>query len=179
MPGPYGRRAFPFPGQAAEPIFLTCCQDGWLARGWFCRWCGRDEESGRQETARGIYDGRSNDWSDMPSHCECGYELQGWNNLNVTSCGSCYWVLTRQFVRHLLEVIGPWSHIHERIFIFLIESRTYSDTESNDAMSRAEDLAEVRLYGLHSMNAGIPNIHTCICNRCQCKCVRSRFCHGT
>ena len=66
----------------------------------------------------------------------------------MASCGSCYWVLTRQLVRHLLEVIGPWSHIHERIFIFLIESRTYGDSLSNDARYRAEDLAEVRLYGL-------------------------------
>ena len=126
----------PGPEQAV-PWFRTCCQDGWLARGWFCRGCGRDEASGRHIAARGIY-GCLGCWQmSCLSQCVCGRELPV-RNWHYFSCPSCYWVLTRQLVRHLLEQFGQWSHIHERIFSFLIE----------DWFPRSKGLAEVRKHGL-------------------------------
>ena len=66
---------------------------------------------------------------------------------NCVSCPSCYWVLTRQLVRHLLEQFGPWSHIHESIFIFLIQER-FGVMRRNDAGYRLMSFAEVWQHGL-------------------------------
>ena len=65
---------------------------------------------------------------------------------DYVSCRSCYWVLTRQLVRRLLEVFGPWSHIHELIFLFLIESRLLH--------WELLGFAEVRQHGLLQSAAG-------------------------
>ena len=109
----YGR---PGPEQAG-PWVRTCCQDGWLARGWFCRWCGRDQFWGGQGILRGIYGAVLHSPMLCRKYCVCGNQLPifDWKYI---SCRSCYWVLTRQLVRHLLEQFGPWSHIHDSIFIF-------------------------------------------------------------
>ena len=123
----------PGPEQAG-PWVRTCCQDGWLARGWFCRCCGRDSASGRHIARLGIY---GYYWSLCVSQCVCGRVLP-LHNWNSVSCPGCYWVLTRQLVRHLLEQFGPWSHIHERIFSFLID-------EGSDWLT---GFAEVRQHGL-------------------------------
>ena len=144
-PGPYGGSD---PDQA-EPWVRGCCQDGWLAKGWCCRWCGRDEDSGRQGAARGIYGGRANyRESGLESlYCACGLKVP-YTKWNYASCRSCYWVLTRQLVRRFLKVFGPWSQIHDGIFLFLIETRFNHEDPSTDALYRADGLAEVRQHGL-------------------------------
>ena len=125
----------------------TCCRGAWLLQGWLCRYCGRDAEIGPEEAARGIFGGRSHDWNDMPSFCECGWELRGWTNFNYSSCGSCYWVLTMQLVRRLLQDFGPWSQIHDNIFECLLEPPCYGVRPAEAASERAKDLESVRLYG--------------------------------
>ena len=142
MPGPSGRSS----DAPAEPWVRTCCLDGWLQRGWSCRRCRRDAHSGRRAAARGIYGGRANDCWGMPSQCACGREL---HSFNYASCRSCYWVLTRQLIRRFLDLLGPWTPLHEHIFSFLIEARTFlGDPRGEPAKYRAEDLLEVRLCGL-------------------------------
>ena len=106
--------------EEAGPWVRTCCKDGWLERGWFCRWRGRDKLSGAKAGVRGIYGFRFRWPVHIRSHCVCGHEIPALQGKYV-SCPSCYWVLTRQLVRHFLEQFGPWSHIHESIFIFLME----------------------------------------------------------
>ena len=144
-PGPYGGSD---PDQA-EPWVRGCCQDGWLAKGWCCRWCGRDEDSGRQGAARGIYGGRANyRESGLESlYCACGLKFP-YTKWNYASCRSCYWVLTRQLVRRFLKVFGPWTQIHDSIFLFLIETRFNHEDPSTDVLYRADGLAEVRQHGL-------------------------------
>lgn len=113
------------PWRHEEP--RTCCTDAWIARAWFCRWCGRDWLTGRHSTAYGIYGGRDNNWQDPPSHCACGWELWAWTNFNYSCCGSCYWVTTIQLVQHLHAKFECWwSKIHERFFDFLIEPAVFS-----------------------------------------------------
>ena len=77
-------------------------------------------------------------------YCVCGQELP-WFDWRCIFCRSCYWVLTRQLVRHLLEQFGPWSHIHESIFIFLIQAHAVMRRTS--AGHRFMTFAEVRQHG--------------------------------
>ena len=86
VPGPYGSPGW----ELFVPEGQTCCTEAWLARGWFCRWCGKDETTGYCEAASGIYGGLFWDVYDHQSYCECGWELHGWTNLSLASCGSCH-----------------------------------------------------------------------------------------
>ena len=149
--GPYGRRG----RNQAESWVRTCCLDSWLTRGWFCRWCGRDEDSGWQGAARGVYGtrGKEMDFSRDSLRCACGWRFRSlWN---WGSCRACYWVLTRQLVRRFVERFGSWSHIHDSIFRFLIETHWSGGDHSTDAMFRADVLAEVQQQGL-LLRIGLP-----------------------
>ena len=133
-----------------ESWVRKCCQEGWLARGWFCRWCGRDEDSGWQGAARGIFGDRAKEREDVRrgfGYCACGCCLGfDWN---YGSCRACYWVLTRQLVRRLLELCGSWSPIHDRIFLFLIGPQIRGRLgQVTAARSQMDGLAEVRLLGV-------------------------------
>ena len=130
VPGPYGSPGW----DRFVPEGQTCCTEAWAARGWFCRWCGKDHATGSEEAARGIYGGRFWDFWGMPEHCECGEELRGWTNFNLASCGSCWWVCTQQLVGRLLQLLGPWSPIHDCIWMCLIEPPQWN-------CSREEELA--------------------------------------
>ena len=118
---------------------------------------GRDEGSGRREAAGGIYGGRANDreFGQECDGCACG-EYFRWTNWNHASCRSCYCVLTRQLARRFLELFGSWSDIHDRIFIFLIETQFIGEDPSTDALYRADGLAEARRCGLPKGNGGLP-----------------------
>ena len=127
-----------------------CCQEGWLARGWFCRWCGRNEDSGWQGAARGIFGDRAKEREDVRrgfGYCACGCCLGfDWN---YGSCRACYWVLTRQLVRRFVERFGSWSHIHDSIFLFLIGPQIRGRFgQITAARSQMDGLAEVRLLGV-------------------------------
>ena len=116
VPGAYRRST---PGEA-EPWVRTCCLDSWLSRGWFCRWCGRDQDSGREGVVQGIYGNRQGAEVHRPYKCSvCGTSLP--STINSGSCRACYWVLTRQLVRRLVARFGRWSEIHDSIFCFLTE----------------------------------------------------------
>ena len=130
----------------AEPWVRTCCQDMWLGLGWFCHWCGRSQDWGTETTAQGIYGGRDNDIMESPLQCECGCRLA--QQFNYTSCRGCYWVITRHLVRRFLAVLGPWSHLHEHIFSYLIEPRLRRAPSRGSVGSRAGDLVDVRQCGL-------------------------------
>jgi len=119
MPGPYG---WLWPADDVR----FCCRDSWLARGWFCRWCGRDDHSGTELATWGVYGSRSSDIHVAPSWCECGWELQGWRYFNWASCGSCWTVCTRQLVHRLWELLDYWSEPHELIFAFLVDTPAYT-----------------------------------------------------
>ena len=126
------------------PEGQTCCTDAWLTRGWFCRWCGRDETTGFSEASSGIYGGLFWGFVDHPSYCECGWELQGWTNFNLASCGSCWWVCTKQLAGRLLQLFGPWSDIHDSIWMCLIESPTWGVAREDAVAARAWMLDRVR-----------------------------------
>ena len=154
VPGPYG-----WHGPAlAQPVVRACCRDAWVARGWFCRWCGRDSYSGWQETARGIYGGLHKDWEDMPDHCACGSRLRSWQN--YAACGGCYWVITIQIVRRFHNLFRGWSEIQELIFMCLIDSALCCQTDSEEATYREQDLQDVRRYGLQLGNSLQASIRT-------------------
>jgi hypothetical protein len=51
VPGPYG---WPAEESSAHQV-RSCCKDSWLADGWFCRWSGRDEQTGSEQASWGIY----------------------------------------------------------------------------------------------------------------------------
>ena len=117
VPGPYGWPAEEWPAHQIR----SCCKDRWLSGGWFCRWCGRDEQTGREQASWGIYgSGYNLGW------CECGLKFcQRWNYLNWSSCGSCWMVVTHQLVKFFLKLIGPWAEVHDLIFKFLVDSPTW------------------------------------------------------
>ena len=140
VPGPYGSPGW----ELLVPEGQTCCTEAWLARGWFCRWCGKDETTGYCEAASGIYGGLFWDFDDHPSYCECGWELQGWTNFNLASCGSCWWVCTKQLAGRLLQLFGPWSDIHDSIWMCLIESPTWGVAREDAVAARAWMLDRVR-----------------------------------
>jgi len=147
VPGPYGRRGW----ERLVPEGQACCTEAWLARGWFCRWCGRDEETGSKQAARGIYGGLSWDFFDCPSSCECGWELRAWGNFNLASCESCWWICTLQLKASLIRLLGGgWSQIHELIWMFLIEAPQWGCGRKEAVAARTWMLARIRNYGLQS-----------------------------
>ena len=147
VPGPYGGRGW----ERLVPEGQACCTEAWLGRGWFCRWCGRDEETGSKQAARGIYGGLSWDFFDCPSSCECGWELRAWGNFNLASCGSCWWICTLQLKARLFRLLGGgWSHIHELIWMFLIEAPQWGCDREEAVAARTWLLARIREYGLQS-----------------------------
>ena len=147
VPGPYGRRGW----EAFVPRGQVCCTEAWLARGWFCRWCGRDEETGSKQVARGIYGGLYWDFFECPSFCECGWELRAWGNFNLASCGSCWWICTLQLKARLFRLLGGgWSPIHELIWMFLIEAAQWGCDQKEAAAARTWMLARIRDYGRQS-----------------------------
>ena len=110
VPRPYG---YP-PEQPAHQV-RSCCKDSWLARGWFCRWCGRDELTGFYNTHRGIY-GSCHPFvaGSLGSWCACGFKFpERWLYFNWTSCGSCWMVMTQQLIRFFAKWIGPWSEAQD------------------------------------------------------------------
>ena len=130
------------------PCFLPedqrCCQLAWLAHGWSCKVCGASSRSGSYWAARGIYGGRFLT-STPPWWCECGSELG--NNKNMSSCGSCWWLCTVQLVCWLMELLGPWSEIHDNIWTCLVEVPHWGYGLLEADRSRQIVLAEVREYG--------------------------------
>jgi len=148
VPGAYRRSS---PGEA-EPWVRTCCLDSWLSRGWFCRWCGRDQDSGREGAVQGIYGNRQGAEVHRPYKCNiCGTSLP--STINSGSCRACYWVLTRQLVRRLVARFGRWSEIHDSIFCFLTEPHFILENDPRfhawfRARFRVDVLAEVRQHGL-------------------------------
>jgi hypothetical protein len=139
VPGPYGQ-----PG-GDRLVFAgeLCCTDSWLARNWFCRWCGRDGVTGSDKAALGIYGKR---WAgrDGPSHCECGWPLLGWTKFNLSACGSCWWVCTQQLGSHLIHLLGAWSQIHETIWMYLLVPPQWGFPPENDARAMAWMVARIR-----------------------------------
>ena len=124
-----------------------CCEPAWLSRGWCCRSCGKTGDAGSFQAACGIYGGRFWARAYMPSGCECGWELKGWNNFNWASCGSCWWVCTVQLVSRLMELLGPWSEIHDCIWLCLIESPQWGVDLEEAMLAQLILLAQVREYG--------------------------------
>ena len=143
VPGPYGRPGW----EALVPSGQSCCKEAWLARGWFCRWCGRDEATGSKQAARGIYGGLINSFYDCPDFCECGWELRAWGKFNLASCGSCWWVCSLQLNTWLCRLLGGgWSSIHELIWMFLIEAAQWGCDKQEAAATRNWLLARIRDY---------------------------------
>jgi len=92
----------------------SCCKDSWLADGWFCRWCGRDERSGHQKASWGIYGSGYRLTKKTLGWCECEWKFcQRWNYFNWSSCGSCWMVMTHQLVKCFLKLFGPssWGYL--------------------------------------------------------------------
>ena len=58
-------------------------------------------------------------------------------------------------MRRFVERFGSWSHIHDSIFRFLIETHWSGGDHSTDAMFRADVLAEVQQQGL-LLRIGLP-----------------------
>ena len=122
VPGPYG---WPAEEWSAHQV-RSCCKDSWLADGWFCRWCGRDERSGFQKASWGIYGSGYRLTKKTLGWCECGWKFcQRWNYFNWSSCGSCWMVITHQLVKLFLKLFGPWEEVHDLIFKFLIDSPSW------------------------------------------------------
>ena len=97
----------------------------------------------------GIYGNRARQGEDGRRHecCGCGSQFL-WES-NSDSCRACYWVLTRQLVRRLVERFGRWSEIHDRIFRFLTEPHIHRGNDPrSEARYRVDVLAEVRQHGL-------------------------------
>jgi len=152
VPGPWGSRGW----ERFVPEGTRCCEEAWLARGWFCRWCGKDGDTGTFEAARGIYGGISRDFMDMPSWCECGWELRGWVNYNLASCGSCWWACTQQLVAFFLKLLGPWSEIHDNIFLCLIEGPCWAARPADEEADILWMLEQIREFGLSIACKSVP-----------------------
>ena len=139
------------------PEGTRCCEQAWLARGWFCRWRGKDSDTGTFEAARGIYGGISRDFMDMPSWCECGWELRGWVNYTLASRGSCWWVCTQQLVAFFLKRLGPWSEIHDNTFLCLIEGPCWAARPADEEADILWILEQIREFGLSVACKSVPD----------------------
>ena len=97
---------------------------------------------------QGIYGNRQGAEVHRPYKCSvCGTSLP--SKINSGSCRACYWVLTRQLVRRLVERFGRWSEIHDRIFRFLTEPHIHPGNDPrSEERCRVDVLAEVRQHGL-------------------------------
>ena len=68
-------------------------------------------------------------------------------NKNMSSCGSCWWLCTVQLVCWLMELLGPWSEIHDNIWTCLVEVPHWGYGPLEADRSRQIVLAEVRECG--------------------------------
>ena len=127
----------------------TCCKQAWLSRGWFCRWCGRDGDSGNFEAAHGIYGERNCSFLFKPSYCECGWQLAGWKNFNFSSCGPCWAVCTQQLVRYFIKLFGHWMEIHDLIWKFLIVCPAWGCVSDLENAACSWMLGQIRDFGRH------------------------------